>query len=115
MAGKFELKATKNGQFLFNLKAANGEVILTGEMYKTKESALDGIAAVRKAAADDKHFARKVNAKGEAFFSLIAGNNENLGKSEGYSSAAAMENGIASVKKNAADAKVADITEETKA
>ena len=39
MAGKFEVKATKNGQFMFNLKASNGEIILTSEMYKTKNGA----------------------------------------------------------------------------
>lgn len=114
MAGKFEVKATKNGQFQFNLKAANGEIILTSETYKSKDSALDGIASVRKNAADDKRFERKVNTKGENYFSLTATNGQNLGRSESYSSVASMENGIASVKKNAADAKVADMTEEDK-
>jgi uncharacterized protein YegP (UPF0339 family) len=114
MAGKFEVKVTKNGHFLFNLKAANGEVILTSQSYQSKDSALLGIEAVRKAVTDDKHFDRKVNAKGEPYFSLLAGNNENLGKSEGYSSNAAMENGIASVKKNAADAKVVEVSDEEK-
>ena len=31
MAGKFELKTAKDGQFMFNLKAGNGQVILTSE------------------------------------------------------------------------------------
>lgn len=43
MAGKFELKKSKDGQFMFNLKASNGQVILTSEMYKTKASAENGI------------------------------------------------------------------------
>jgi uncharacterized protein YegP (UPF0339 family) len=114
MAGKFEIKVTKNGHFVFNLKAGNGEVILTSQMYKTRESAVDGIEAVRKNVLDDKHFDRKVNTKGEPYFSVLAGNGENLGKSEGYSSAAAMEGGIASVKKNAVDAKVVDAPAEEK-
>jgi uncharacterized protein YegP (UPF0339 family) len=43
MAGKFELKKSKDGQFMFNLKASNGQVILTSELYKTKASAENGI------------------------------------------------------------------------
>ena len=34
--GFYELKVAKDGQFMFNLKAANGQVILTSELYKTK-------------------------------------------------------------------------------
>ena len=48
MAGKFELKKAKDGQFMFNLKATNGQVILTSELYKTKASAENGIESVRK-------------------------------------------------------------------
>jgi len=36
MAGKFEIKRAKDGQFYFNLKAHNGEIILTSETYTTK-------------------------------------------------------------------------------
>lgn len=52
MAGKFELKKTSNGQFRFNLKASNGQVIATSESYKTKAAALNGIESVRKNAGD---------------------------------------------------------------
>ena len=52
MAGKFELKETKNGQFMFNLKASNGQIIATSEQYTTKAAALNGIESVRKNAAD---------------------------------------------------------------
>lgn len=54
MAGKFELKETKNGQFMFNLKASNGQIIATSEQYTTKAAALNGIESVRKNAADAK-------------------------------------------------------------
>ena len=46
--GFYELKVAKDGQFMFNLKAANGQVILTSELYKTKASAENGIASVQK-------------------------------------------------------------------
>ena len=52
MAGKFELKQAKSGQFHFNLKAGNGEIIATSEMYESKASAKNGIESVRKNAAD---------------------------------------------------------------
>ncbi len=110
MAGKFELKVGANGQFMFNLKASNGQVILTSEMYKGKDDAMDGIASVRKNAPNDASYERKTSKNGDPFFSLKAGNGRIIGKSETYSSVAAMENGIASVKANAPDAKLEDLT-----
>jgi len=110
MAGKFELKKSKDGQFMFNLKAANGQVILTSELYKTKPSAENGIESVRKNSAREGAFEVKANAKGEPYFFLKAANGQEVGRSEYYSSTKAMENGIESVKKNAPEAKVEDLT-----
>ena len=47
MAAKFELKKAKSGQFHFNLKAGNGQIIATSEMYESKAAALNGIESVR--------------------------------------------------------------------
>ena len=110
MAGKFELKKSKNDKFHFNLKAGNGQVILSSEMYETKPSALNGIESIKKNAADDNRFEKRVNSKNEPFFILKAGNGQEIGRSEYYSSEAAMNNGIESVKKNAPDATVDDTT-----
>lgn len=52
MPGKFEIRKRKDGQFQFNLKAGNGEIIATSEAYKQKASALKGIESVRKNATD---------------------------------------------------------------
>jgi uncharacterized protein YegP (UPF0339 family) len=52
MAGKFELWIDKGGQYRFNLKASNGQVIATSEGYSSKASALNGIESVRKNAPD---------------------------------------------------------------
>jgi uncharacterized protein YegP (UPF0339 family) len=109
MAGKFELKQAKDGQFMFNLKAANGQVILTSERYRQKSSALNGIESVRKNANRDGAFETRENSKGEPYFILKATNGQEIGRSEYYSSKAAMENGIASVEKNAPDAAINDI------
>jgi uncharacterized protein YegP (UPF0339 family) len=48
IAGKFELYKDKSGEFRFRLKASNGQIIATGEGYKTKASALNGIESVQK-------------------------------------------------------------------
>jgi uncharacterized protein YegP (UPF0339 family) len=109
MAAKFELKSSKNGQFMFNLKAANGEIILTSETYKEKTGALNGIQSVKANAAENSRFDRKTAEDGQAYFVLKAANQEVIGKSEMYKSTAAMENGIASVKKNAPEARVEDL------
>ena len=110
MAGKFELKTAKNGEFHFVLKGGNGQVILQSQMYSDKRSALAGIESVRKNSADDARFERRTAKDGSPFFSLTATNGQDIGKSEMYSGAAAMENGIASVRSNAADATVDDQT-----
>lgn len=110
MAGKFELKQAKNGQFMFNLKAGNGQIILTSELYKAKPSAENGIESVRKNSTREGAFEVKENSKGEPYFILKATNGQEVGRSEYYSSKSAMENGIESVKKNASEAKVEDVT-----
>ena len=54
MAGKFELYKDKAGKFRFRLKAGNGQIIAVSEAYESKASANNGIASVRKNAADAK-------------------------------------------------------------
>ena len=110
MPGKFELKRAKNGEVYFNLKAANGEVILTSEMYKSMKGALNGIASVRRNSALDARFEKKSTKTGKPFFVLKAGNHQVIGQSESYASEAARDAGIASVQKTAGSAAVSDLT-----
>ena len=110
MAGKFELKKAKNGQFMFNLKASNGEIILASEMYKAKSGAKNGIDSVKKNAKKDENFKPLTSKKGDPYFVLRAGNNQVIGTSETYSSESAMKNGIDSVKKSAPGAGIEDLT-----
>ncbi|HEX4951180.1 MAG TPA: YegP family protein [Blastocatellia bacterium] len=110
MAGKFELTTTDSGKFMFNLKAGNGQVILTSQAYENKAGAENGIASVRTNAADDARFERRKAVNGDPYFVLNAANGQTIGRSEMYSSEVAMENGIASVRNNASDATVSDIT-----
>lgn len=108
MPGKFEIKTGKTGKTHFNLKAGNHQVILTSEKYETRKSCEKGIESVRKNSQTDKRFERKTAKDGSPYFVLKAANGEIIGKSEMYKSTRAMENGIASVVKNAPDAAVAD-------
>lgn len=108
--GKFVISQRKNGEYQFNLKAGNGQVILSSEGYSAKASCLNGIESVRKNSEEDSRFERKESSNGKYFFSLKSSNGQIVGSSEMYESEASRDNGIESVKKNAADATVEDET-----
>ena len=110
MKGTFEIKKAVNGRFLFNLKAANDQVILTSQNYLTKESAEDGIAAVRQNAPLDERYEERVGDDKLPYFVLRAPNRQVIGRSQLYSSREAMRKGIASVKRNAREADIVDFT-----
>ena len=109
MAAKYEIKKAKDGQFFFNLKASNGQVILSSEMYKAKSGAKNGIASVQKNAAADDRYERKTSTSDKHYFVLKAKNNQVIGQSQMYKSGSAMEKGIESVKKNGPGAVVEDL------
>ena len=127
MAGKFVVITAKNGEFTFNLKASNGEVILTAsETYTTMSACENGIASVKKnSSANIEDQTRSETQKhpkyelykdkaGEYRFRLKAANGEIIGKSEGYKAKASAKKGIASIAKNAPDAPVVVIEPEAK-
>jgi len=118
--GKFAVKETKTG-FKFDLKAGNGQVIATSEVYSTAAACKNGVASVQKNApvanVEDQTAAGYAEAKnpkfeiykdkaGEFRFRLKATNGQIIAVSEGYTTMNSCENGIASVKKNAADAEI---------
>jgi uncharacterized protein YegP (UPF0339 family) len=110
MPGKFELKKSGDGQFFFNLKAGNGQVILSSERYTERRGAEGGIASVQKNASNDDRYERKKASDGQSYFVLTATNGQTIGRSEMYRTASSMEKGIASVKKNAPEAPTVDRT-----
>ena len=110
MPGKFEIKKAKNGHFYFHFKASNGEIILASETYKTKRSALNGIASVQKNSAEAARFDRRKGKGDKPYFVLKAANHQVIGQSEMYESDRAMENGIKSVQKNGGSMKVEDLS-----
>ena len=117
--GKFVVRETATG-IKFDLKAGNGEVIATSEVYSSKAACLKGIESVKNNCVGEiedqtvegyeavKHpkFEMYQDKAGEYRFRLKAKNGEVIATSEGYSSKAGCENGIASVKKNAPDAEI---------
>jgi len=109
--GRFVIEKHKNGSYRFNLKAGNGETILTSESYTTMAACRKGIASVRANAGDDGRYDRKEARDGSVYFTLRAGNGKVIGRSETYSSAAARERGIASVGRNAPEAAVCEPVE----
>ena len=106
--GKFIVTVRKNGEFQFNLKATNGQVILTSEGYVKKESCLNGIESVKKNAPIAERFEVKVAKNGKPFFNLKASNGQVIGSSQMYASERTMKQGIASVMKNAPEAPVVE-------
>jgi uncharacterized protein YegP (UPF0339 family)/uncharacterized surface protein with fasciclin (FAS1) repeats len=131
--GVFEVIYDVAGTFRFHLKAANGQIIAVSQSYGTKESALKGIASIKKNApiaktADltpggtvsesthkpgviqDTVFEIQFNAPDRYRFHLKAANGQIIAVSQSYLSKQAAENGIASVKTNAPKAKVIDQT-----
>ncbi len=122
--GKFVLKQTATG-FKFDLKAGNGEIIATSEVYSGEAACRNGIESIRKCCeggVEDqtvegfevlKHpkFEVYTDKAGEFRFRLKARNGEIVAVGEGYKSKASCLNGIESVKKNAPEA---EIVEETK-
>jgi len=108
--GKFVITKRTNGEFQFNLKAGNGQTILSSEGYSTKTSCENGIASVRNNSQDDSRFERKTSANGKPYFTLKATNGQVIGSSEMYESEASRDNGIESVKANAPEASIDDQT-----
>ena len=120
--GKFVVKETNTG-IKFDLKAGNGEVIATSEVYSSKAACLKGIASVQKnapvagiedqteadyAAVKNPKFEVYNDKAGEFRFRLKATNGQVIAASEGYVKKDSCKNGIESVKKNAADAPVVE-------
>ena len=118
--GKFVIRNTKTG-VKFDLKAGNGEVIATSEVYASQAACKNGVESVRKnapvAAVEDqtaegfaveKHpkFEIYTDKAGEFRFRLKATNGQIIAVSEGYMAMAGCKNGIESVKKNAPEAAV---------
>ncbi len=108
MAGKFVITKGKDDKFYFNLKAGNGEVILTSQGYKAKADCLNGIESVKKNSQDEARFEVKTSSNDKEYFVLNAANGQVIGKSQMYKSGSGCGNGMKSVTTNAVDATTSD-------
>ena len=108
--GKFEIKKRVNGEFQFNLKAINGQVILSSEGYSTKENCKNGIQSVKSHAPHDVYYDKRTSTNSKHYFNLKASNGQVIGTSEMYESSVGRDMGIASVKTTAPTATVEDLT-----
>jgi uncharacterized protein YegP (UPF0339 family) len=120
--GKFVIRNTNTG-VKFDLKASNGEVIATSEVYTSLDACRNGVASVKKNApaaniedqtvegyetAKNPKFEIYEDKAGEFRFRLKATNGQVIAVSEGYKAMASCRNGIESVVKNAPDAEVVE-------
>lgn len=110
MAARFELMKASDGSFYFHLKAANGQIILSSQMYTTKAAAENGIASVKTNAVDNTRYERRADKNAKPYFVLKAANTQIIGTSQIYASETAMEEGVASAIANGATAEVADLS-----
>lgn len=119
--GKFVVKQSKSGGFIFNLKANNGQVIAGGQVYKTLPACKNGIKSIQAnapvAAVEDQttegfevqknpKFEIYTDKKGEIRFRLKAKNGQIIATGEGYTTKKACLNGVESIRKNAPDAEI---------
>lgn len=111
MAGWYELSNSKDGQFRFVLKAGNGEVILTSELYTSRGSATSGIASVQNNSPLDERYERKAASNGKPFFNLKAANHQVIGTSQLYASEASRDSGIVAVQANGPTDEVRHLTD----
>lgn len=120
--GKFVIRTVPSG-IKFDLKAGNGEVIATSEVYTSMDACQKGIASVQKNAVAANlenqtvpEYNNELNPKfqvytdkaGEYRFRLTAKNGQVIAVSEGYKALASCLNGVESVRKNAPDATIVE-------
>lgn len=108
--GQFIIKQRSNGEYQFNLKASNGQIILTSEGYSSKDGCRKGIEAVKENASLDQRYERLTAANGYFYFNLKAANGQIVGTSEMYTSEGGRNGGIEAVKTNAVAASLVDYT-----
>ena len=119
--GKFEIKKSKDGRYVFNLYASNNVIVATSQIYSSSTSALNGIKSVvtnASSAPIEDQTVKNYTAvpfpkweiykdKGEQFrFRLSASNGSCVCHSQGYTSKTNCKKGIESIIKFATDAEI---------
>jgi uncharacterized protein YegP (UPF0339 family) len=106
---KFQIfKSPTNGEYFYRLRAKNGEIVLSGEGYLTKQSCQAGIVSVKLNTAYDNRYDRK-DSYTSYNFNLTAANGEIIGRGETYTRRVARETGIEAVKRDVPTAPIEDL------
>ena len=106
----FEIyQSKKTNEFHFRLKAANGQVILTGQSYKDKTSCENGVAYIQENGRVDSMYELQETPDGRKYFILRSGDGQIIGQSQMYRSESGLKNGVISVGNNVANARLRDL------
>ena len=111
MSGYFEINKTKDGQFYFNLKAGNHEIILSSELYTTRTACENGIESVKINSQKKAQYDNREAKNGSPYFVLKAGNGQEIGRSEMFEGAIQLDNAIESVQRCGSTEAIKDKTE----
>ena len=127
--GKFEIKKSKDGRFVFNLYASNNVIVATSQVYSSSTAAMNGIKSVIANAAtspiEDQTLKNVTTVnypkwelyldKGDQYrFRLCASNGSCVCHSQGYTTKANCKKGIESIIKFASDAEITKVYLEKK-
>jgi Uncharacterized conserved protein len=105
---KFVIKTGKHHQFFFDLKADNGEVIITSDAFHTKAACNSGIEALKAVVRDDNKFERMKAATEHYYFIIKGANGKQIAKSVLFPTPAERNAAIKSIEAEAHDAVVAE-------
>lgn len=108
---RYEIRKDSSGDFRFNLKAANNEIILSSsEGYVNKSDCRNAIGICQRNAPGDAFYDRRTASDGSFYFTLRSGNGRDIGRSETYPTVQARERGIEAVRRAGATLTVTDNT-----
>jgi uncharacterized protein YegP (UPF0339 family) len=107
---RFQIKRSdRSNEYFYHLRSKNGEIILSGESYTTKQNCINAIVSVKENSSRDSRYVTK-DAIGNYTFNLKAANGEIIGRSENYTTKSARDNGILAVKNDGPQASIEDLT-----
>ncbi|MEP7376020.1 MAG: YegP family protein [Chitinophagaceae bacterium] len=107
----YEIFKDIKGEFRFNLKSRNGEIVLTAsEGYINKSDCRNAIGICQKNSPVDKNYDKRTTTRSRYYFTLRSENGRDIGRSEDYNSSSSRDSGIEVVKRDGPTQTVVDLT-----
>ena len=97
-----------DGMYYFQFNGHDGAPIIFGHGYQSEKSRDNGIQVVIRNAADDAHYERQQTQKGQHFFTLKSGNNQEVGRSATFDTEPEMEEKLKLLKSITGDVPIFD-------